>query len=253
MKIKNLILGEGRPKICIPLVASSIDALQGECKRLSTCPFDLLEWRIDYLLANPDFQYSKDLERAFAIVREYSRGAVILTTLRTKSQGGSYAVSDSAYASILHFLLTRGMADLLDVEYGHEGLDTETLLPAGKKAGIPILMSYHRFEGPIPLAEMIGIYERMKALGADVLKIASMPKTPKDTANILLSAATVREAYPDTPVIAIGMGGPGQLTRVAGCEMGAPLTFASGETASAPGQLSAKDAKAVLGVLYGEK
>ena len=46
------------------------------------------------------------------------------------------------------------------------------------------------------------------------------------------------------------MGQAGQLTRIAGSDLGAPITFAAGKEASAPGQLTAAQVKAVLDVLY---
>ena len=46
------------------------------------------------------------------------------------------------------------------------------------------------------------------------------------------------------------MGQAGQLTRIAGSDLGSPLTFAAGKEASAPGQLTATQVKAVLDVLY---
>ena len=46
------------------------------------------------------------------------------------------------------------------------------------------------------------------------------------------------------------MGQAGQLTRIAGSDLGAPITFAAGQKASAPGQLTAAQVKAVLDVLY---
>ncbi len=249
MIIKNLSLGTGRPKICVPLVSASLEALEIECESLTPVPLDLLEWRIDYLLAE-NFSYT-DLPKAYGIIRKHFKDAVILTTLRTASQGGSYELTDDTYGEILHFLLENHIADLLDMEEGHE-LPLPALMAKAKEMEIPVLMSYHKFSGPLSFEELTTIYRHMKSEGADVLKIAVMPKAPKDTATLLLAAATLREEFPDTPVIAIGMGSLGQLSRIAGNDLGGPLTFAAGQKASAPGQLSAKDAKGVLEMLYGE-
>ncbi len=251
MQIKHLTLGEGRPKICVPLVSSSLEALTEECEELRAVPFDLLEWRIDYLLAGPDFHYEKDLPRAFACLRAVFPEAVVLTTLRTKSQGGCYDLSDASYGVILHFLLENHLGDVLDVEYGHEDLETAALFARGKEIGLPLLMSFHRFDGALSEAELLSIYQGMQSAGADILKIAVMPKTAKDTAALFTAAATMREGNPQTPVIAIGMGALGVLTRLAGNDLGGPLTFAAGQAASAPGQLTAQDEKRVIELLYG--
>ncbi len=251
MTTHTIPLGSGRPKICVPLVSASLAALEIECESLAAVPFDLLEWRIDYLLADESFSYETDLPKAYDIIRKHYKDAVILTTLRTKSQGGSYELSDETYGKILHFLLKNHLADLLDIEEGHE-LALTDLISTAREKEIPVLMSYHKFSGPLSFEELTSIYRHMKSEGADILKIAVMPKVPKDTATLLLAAATLREEFPDTPVIAIGMGALGQLTRIAGNDLGGPLTFAAGQKASAPGQLSAKDAKGVLELLYGK-
>ncbi len=243
-------LNTGRPKICVPLVSSSLASLEKECQSLAGVPFDMLEWRIDYLLANSDF-HTTDLPKAYAMIRAHYKDAVVLTTLRTKSQGGSYDLTDETYGDILHFLLDHRLANILDIEEGHE-LPLADLISRAKEIEIPILMSYHKFEGPLSFEELTTIYRHMKSEGADILKIAVMPKAPKDTATLLLAAATLREEYPDTPVIAIGMGALGQLTRIAGTNLGGPLTFAAGQQASAPGQLAAGEAMGVLKLLYGD-
>ena len=43
--VRNLRLGEGTPKVCIPLVGASDEALFEEIKALSSYPADLVEWR----------------------------------------------------------------------------------------------------------------------------------------------------------------------------------------------------------------
>ena len=43
IKIRTTAIGEGRPKICIPLVSDSTELLALECKDLAGTPFDLLE------------------------------------------------------------------------------------------------------------------------------------------------------------------------------------------------------------------
>ena len=45
--IRNLILGEGIPKICVPLTASSEEELIAQAALLPSSPADLAEWRAD--------------------------------------------------------------------------------------------------------------------------------------------------------------------------------------------------------------
>ena len=87
MNIRHLTIGSGRPKICVPLVSSTLEDLEKECVSLSSCPLDMLEWRVDYLLNQEDFHATKDLETAYAVIRRHFKDVPLLTTVRTKSQG----------------------------------------------------------------------------------------------------------------------------------------------------------------------
>ena len=248
--VKNITLGVGRPKICVPLVSDSLEALDKECASLVDCPLDMLEWRVDYLLNMEGIQLTTDLEKAYKLIRKYFPNVPLLTTVRTKSQGGVHKTPGGEYISLLSLIMNSHWADILDVEYGHELMDTKVLISQAKAQGLTVLMSYHKFKRAMSETELIDTLENMKSLKADILKIAVMPKTPKDTAALLSAAARVGEVYPDTPIITIGMGEMGQLTRMAGNTLGAPLTFAAGKEASAPGQLTAEEVKSVLDVMY---
>ena len=250
--IRNIHIGEGKPKICVPLVSSNLEDLEKECASLVSCPLDMLEWRVDYLMNMEGIHLVQDLEKAYGIIRKYFKDTPLLTTVRTKSQGGVHKTPGGEYLSILSLIINAHWADVLDVEYGHELMDTRVLISQAKSKGIPVLMSYHKFKWAMSETELIDTLENMKSLKADILKIAVMPKTPKDVAALISAAARVGEAYPGTPIVTIGMGELGQLTRLAGNQLGAPLTFAAGLEASAPGQLTAKEAKEIVDVMYKE-
>ena len=72
--------------------------------------------------------------------------------------------------------------------------------------------------------------------GADVLKIAVMPKTPSDVLRLLKVLLVARKTL-KSPIVAIAMGQLGTLTRIAGGQFGSCATFAGFGKVSAPGQL----------------
>ena len=250
IQVRHMILGEGRPKICVPLVSPSFDELEKECAALESCHPDMLEWRVDYLLNKEDFSAVSDLDRAYRIIRSHFPDTPLLTTLRTKSQGGVHKTPGGDYASLISLILSSHWADIIDIEYGHETMDTKILMARARAQRIPTLMSYHKFKRALSEMEIVDTLENMKSFRPDILKIAVMPKTPLDTAALMNAAARVGELFPDTPIITIGMGPLGVLTRVAGNNLGAPLTFAAGKEASAPGQLTVEEARTLLGILY---
>ena len=48
VKARNLIIGKGRPKICVPIVAATREEILDEAGALAGMPVDLAEWRVDW-------------------------------------------------------------------------------------------------------------------------------------------------------------------------------------------------------------
>ena len=48
VEIRNVKLGSGIPKICVPLVGKTENELVNEVNKLKDIKFDLVEWRIDF-------------------------------------------------------------------------------------------------------------------------------------------------------------------------------------------------------------
>ena len=49
VSVRNIVLGEGIPKICIPLVSTCLDALLNDMKKALDHSADLIEWRVDWM------------------------------------------------------------------------------------------------------------------------------------------------------------------------------------------------------------
>jgi len=99
-----------------------------------------------------------------------------------------------------------------------------------------LILSYHNFEKTPELPELEDIAEHCHAEQADIVKIACMVKNEHDILNLKSLYST------NYPVIALGMGEKGIITRIKACEWGAPFSFAAAtsETATAPGQVDYK-------------
>lgn len=48
VKIRNVVFGEGIPKICIPLTDTDLKGLKQSVKAMKSAPFDFVEWRADF-------------------------------------------------------------------------------------------------------------------------------------------------------------------------------------------------------------
>ena len=178
-----MVLGEGRPKICVPLVSSSFEELDRECAALESQRPDMREWRVDYLLNKEDFNATADLDKAFRIIRSHFQDTPLLTTLRTKSQGGVHKTPGGDYIRLISLILASRWADIIDIEYGHEMLDTKILMARARAQKIPTLMSYHKFKRALSEMEIVDTLENMHSFHPDILKIAVVERH-KNTGHI---------------------------------------------------------------------
>ena len=95
------------------------------------------------------------------------------------------------------------------------------------------IISYHNFRNtPDNLRE---VHDRLKALDADIVKIATMANQPHDNLRML---EMMQES--DCPTVGMCMGDIGTPSRILGPKFGAPFTYATfhHERVLAPGQLS---------------
>ena len=63
VEVRNLKLGEGIPKICVPLVGKTNEEILEEAKFLKNVKFDLIEWRVDH------YENVENLEKVKEIVK----------------------------------------------------------------------------------------------------------------------------------------------------------------------------------------
>ena len=48
VKVRNMVLGEGLPKIAVPNVGTSEEGILASSKEIAAAKPDIMEWRIDY-------------------------------------------------------------------------------------------------------------------------------------------------------------------------------------------------------------
>ena len=113
---------------------------------------------------------------------------------------------------------------------------------------IRLILSYHNF-GYTPGADfLVQRFLEAERLGADVAKVAVMPRDRRDVLT-LLAATEEADGKARIPLISMSMGPLGSVTRMIGGVFGSSLSFAVGEGSSAPGQIPIADLKAVYDVI----
>lgn len=234
--LAGLRFGEGDPKICVPLVAQDLSALEHEAAAISSLPADLCEWRLDH--------FDGKFQEGIALLRQVLSGKPILCTLRTWHDGGRFDGTPEEYEQYLLAILQQGGFDLIDIELSCGEERAKRLVKAAREEGAGVIVSSHDFAKTPDESELYSTLLRMKALGADLPKLAVMPQSAQDV--LALLTATLRASQEIGPVITMSMGTLGISSRVLGRLVGSCLTFGAGQTASAPGQLCAGDLKLML-------
>lgn len=248
VKIGNVPLDNGIPKICVPIVGRSLDELTQECRYLQDKLYDVIELRIDFL---ENVTSLDAVGRALTSVRRELPDDAILFTFRTKAEGGETEVPESYYFDLIDYAIRSGSVDAVDVEYFRDRTGIGKTLAAAKEHGVTVIMSSHDFHKTPSFDEITGRLTGMKQLGADVAKLACMPKSAKDVLTLLSATEAVKSRYPDEPLITMSMGRLGVISRISGELFGSSLTFGSAKKASAPGQLDVTTLHQILQALHG--
>ncbi|MDR1061093.1 MAG: type I 3-dehydroquinate dehydratase [Clostridiales bacterium] len=254
--IRDVQIGGGAAaKICVPLVSGTAAELLGEAAVAAAAGADLAEWRMDFFRRAGDAGAAIETLKA---LRAALGPVPLLATFRTAAEGGcpegGEAVRDSgAYARLLAAIAESGAADAVDVELSAGGEAARRVIGAARGAGAASVASRHYFGGTPRKSDIVAQFEAMRAMGADIPKVAAMPSCFGDVLE-LMSAAYEYTSRAGRPVIAMSMGQTGCVSRVAGGLFGSAVTFckaASGASASAPGQLGVAEARAAMALLGG--
>ena len=245
--IRGYTIGEGRPKVILPIVEHTEAAILEAAAQFSTLRADCVEWRVDHFAACRD---AGAVARCLQKLRVALRGKLLLVTFRTKAEGGEQALSHPEYLAFLRLILDTDCADLLDIEFFTAGADLPLLVEQAHSAGVVVVCSSHDFAKTPPRAELVERMVQMQQAGADLPKLAVMPQSRTDVLELLAATAEMADLHLETPVITMSMGALGAVSRLAGEAFGSAMTFANPGQASAPGQVSLNIVNEVLDALH---
>ncbi|MGM9933725.1 MAG: type I 3-dehydroquinate dehydratase [Clostridium sp.] len=250
VKVKNVIIGEGIPKIAVPIVGRTDDEIISEAKGLEKIKFDIVEWRIDF------YKEVTDIEKVKSVLKELRkllRETPILFTFRSKKEGGEAHIYKEYYVKLNCEAAKTKEVDLIDVELFTGDEYIKEIVEEAHNNDVKVVISNHDFYKTPDKEEIISRLVRMKELNADIPKIAVMPQSESDVLTLLCATNEMKEKYSDIPIITMSMAGMGLISRIAGEFFGSALTFGAADKASAPGQIRAEDLYNVLQVLHKNK
>lgn len=241
--VRGCPIGEGRPKVILPIVERSEPAILKKAAEFSTMKADCVEWRVDWF---EDFSDRDAVMRCLHGIRNALGEKLLLVTFRTKAEGGEAALTSEQYAAFCSTVCDAGCADLLDIEFFPTGDALPGLIKHAHSAGLKVVCSSHDFQKTPPRAELVARLVAMQQAGADLPKLAVMPTCRADVLELLAATAEMSDHHPETPVITMSMGALGAVSRLCGEAFGSAMTFANPGHASAPGQVPLDVVNAVL-------
>ena len=182
VNIRGCCIGEGRPKVILPIVEHTEAAILKKAAQFSTLSADCVEWRVDWF---EGFQSPAAIARCVQKLR----------------------------------------VALLDIEFFTAGADLPALVEQAHSAGVAVVCSSHDFTKTPPRAELVCRMVQMQQAGADLPKLAVMPRCRTDVLELLAATAEMADLHPKTPVITMSMGALGSVSRLAGEVFGSAMTF----------------------------
>jgi 3-dehydroquinate dehydratase-1 len=162
--------------------------------------------------------------------------------------GEKIALSQQQVIGLYRAVCASGHVDIVDFEMGSEPPHVREVRELSRSCGVKLILSFHDFNETPPLAVLNQRFAEAERLGADIAKVAVMPRDMGDVLT-LLTATLQSSRKLGIPVVSMSMGGQGALTRLCGWAFGSAMTFAVGENSSAPGQLPIEDVEAGLAIL----
>lgn len=245
VRIRDLVLGDGQPNICVPVAAESPEELEETLAALKEKRdlYDLAEFRADLYPQVP----LSEIDALLSKVREAAGTKPVLFTFRTKREGGKRDISFEDYRD-MNLCAAEGGADLVDLEL-QKVLDEDresSLLARLKEKGVRVIGSFHDFRGTPPAEELVRKMVLMQTMGFDISKVAVMPRDREDVLELLFASVQMQEDWADRPYITMSMGEIGKVTRICGSFSGSCITFGTLTKASAPGQIGAEGLRRIL-------
>lgn len=245
--IRETAIGEGMPKICVPIVEKTRAEIIKAAEEIKTLPADLVEWRADW------FEQVFEAEVVFDVLQELRRilGELpLLFTFRTKKEGGEKEIDEKYYRTLNQIVVESGLADLIDVEVFIGDDVVNDLVRTAHENGVRVIGSNHDFEKTPEKDEIIRRLCRMQEMEVDLPKIAVMPREKEDVLTLLAATEEMNRKYADRPIITMSMAGDGVISRLCGEVFGSALTFGAAGKVSAPGQIGVAELRQILTVLH---
>lgn len=245
--MKNKIIGEGtKPLICTPLVGRNKEVILVELSNVLIKKPDIIEWRADFFAG---IATTNEVIAVADKIKEIAGNTPIIFTIRSIREGGQpISLSDSEAIALNAAICTATSIEYIDCELSNTPEHFAELREIAQDNNTKVIASFHNFSYTPSKEILMQKFIQSETYGADVAKVAVMPHTLEDV--LLLCSATLEAKNKlKIPVISMSMGALGAVTRMFGGVFGSTVSFAVGQSSSAPGQVPIEDLQTVFSIM----
>ena len=213
IELRGRKLGGDTPVICSPLVGRTRERLLAEAANVVAKKPDVIEWRIDYFTAIGDTSQVVDTGRA---LRDAVGDVPLILTRRSIREGGeTIPIGDDDVVRLYDAIGKARVVDFLDFEMSNDPAHIRTVREQAQANETRLILSYHNFGYTPGVDFLVERFLEADRLGADVAKVAVMPRDRADVLKLLLATAEA-DAKARIPLISMSMGPLGAITRMVG-------------------------------------
>jgi len=230
--VKNLNIGDLPVKTIVPITAKTAEQAITQAQVIASTPnADVAEFRIDLL------EFSVDTKKVIALGQQLNqilKDKPLIATIRTHNEGGKMTVSDQNYEKIYREYLNyekiyreylkKPFMQLLDIEMFRDAGSVAKLTKLAHEKNVLVIMSNHDFAKTPEQQEIENRLLKQDQMGADILKIAVMPKSKQDVFTLMNATLAVSQKS-QKPLLTMSMGQLGTISRVSTANMGGSLSF----------------------------
>ncbi|MCY9235803.1 type I 3-dehydroquinate dehydratase, partial [Bacillus spizizenii] len=165
LTIKGVSIGEGMPKIIVPLMGKTEKQILNEAEAVKLLNPDIVEWRVDV------FEKAKDrdaVKKMISKLRKSLADKLFLFTFRTHKEGGSMEMDESSYIVLLETAVQTKDIDLIDIELFSGDENVKALVSLAEENNVYVVMSNHDFEKTPAKDEILSRLRKMQNLGAHI-------------------------------------------------------------------------------------
>ncbi|KSB39689.1 type I 3-dehydroquinate dehydratase, partial [Salmonella enterica] len=163
--VRDLVVGEGAPKIIVSLMGKTITDVKSEALAYRKADFDILEWRVDHFA---NVTTTESVLEAAGAIREIITDKPLLFTFRSAKEGGEQALTTGQYIALNRAAVDSGLVDMIDLELFTGDDEVKATVSYAHQHNVAVIMSNHDFHKTPAAEEIVQRLRKMQELGADI-------------------------------------------------------------------------------------